>query len=118
MSEWLWAGKSGGEDLASIYLFKVNNENSRAMCEICSKITIKTPERHQWHQLWADFTPCSWVCIVDFEQVNSNWGNKDGVPVRFIKWFHSFCSCNQQNIPNYLILLQGFEIFVFDSFSG
>ena len=32
---------------ASIYLFKVNSENTRAMCEICSKLPIKTPERRQ-----------------------------------------------------------------------
>ena len=28
-----------------IYLFKVNYRNIRTMCEICSKLTIKTPER-------------------------------------------------------------------------
>ena len=27
------------------YLFKVNNRNARKSCEICSKLTIKTPER-------------------------------------------------------------------------
>ena len=26
------------------YMFKVSNKNSRARCEICSKLTIKTPE--------------------------------------------------------------------------
>ena len=31
---------------AGIYLFKVRNGNTRTMCEICSKVTIKT-ERHQ-----------------------------------------------------------------------
>ena len=30
---------------AGIYLFKVNNRNTRTRCEICSKLTIKTPER-------------------------------------------------------------------------
>ena len=30
---------------AGIYLFNVNNRNNRAMCEICSNLTIKTPER-------------------------------------------------------------------------
>ena len=30
---------------ASIHLFKVNNRNTRRMCEICSKLKIKTPER-------------------------------------------------------------------------
>ena len=32
---------------ASNYMFKVNNRNTRARCEICSKLTIKIPERRQ-----------------------------------------------------------------------
>ena len=28
-----------------IYLLKVNNGNTRSFCEICSKLTIKTPEQ-------------------------------------------------------------------------
>ena len=32
---------------AGIYLFKVNNENNRAICKTYSKLKIKTPERHQ-----------------------------------------------------------------------
>ena len=36
----------------SIYLFKVNNRNTRNWCEICSKVIIKTPERRHW--LWWD----------------------------------------------------------------
>ena len=32
---------------AGIYLRKVNNKSTRARCEICSKLTIKTPE---WRQ--------------------------------------------------------------------
>ena len=31
---------------AGNYLFEVNNRNTRTRCEICSKLTIKTPERH------------------------------------------------------------------------
>ena len=30
---------------ANIYLFKVNNRNTIKSCEICLKLTIKTPER-------------------------------------------------------------------------
>ena len=30
---------------AGNYMFKVNNRNLRTRCEICSKITIKTPEQ-------------------------------------------------------------------------
>ena len=32
---------------AGIYLLKVNNRNTRKRCEICPKLTIKTPERRQ-----------------------------------------------------------------------
>ena len=28
-----------------IYMFKVNNRNTRTRCEICSNLTLKTPER-------------------------------------------------------------------------
>ena len=46
----------------SIYLFKVNNSNTRKMCEICSKLTIKTREwRHGHHYN---------VFIVNFEYVS------------------------------------------------
>ena len=78
---------------AGIYLFKVNNRNTRTRCEICLKLTIKTPERHpkltiktlerrQWrrsglfiftpcstHMFTPYFTPCSSVSIVNFEQL-------------------------------------------------
>ena len=30
---------------AGNYMFKVNNRNTRTRCKICSKLTIKTPER-------------------------------------------------------------------------
>ena len=43
-------------------MLKVSNGNSRKKCEICSKLTIKTPEWRHWC--------CSGVFIVDFEQVN------------------------------------------------
>ena len=48
-----------------IYLFDFINYNRRAKCEICSKLTIETPEPHQWR--------CSGVFIVYFEQVNTRW---------------------------------------------
>ena len=32
---------------ANTYLFKVNNRKTEKSCEICSKLTIKTPERRQ-----------------------------------------------------------------------
>ena len=46
---------------AGIYLLKVNHRNTKTRCEICSKLTLK------------NFTPCSSISIVNFEQVNANW---------------------------------------------
>ena len=37
-----------------IYVFKVDNRSTIARCEICSKLTIKTPEQHQWLGLSTD----------------------------------------------------------------
>ena len=34
---------------AGNYMPKANNRNTRTRSEICSKLTIKTPERRQWH---------------------------------------------------------------------
>ena len=33
-----------------IYLFKVNNRNTTKRCEICSNLTVKTPERRNWRR--------------------------------------------------------------------
>ena len=41
-------------------MFKVNDRNTRTRCEICSKLTIKIPERR--------------VSIVNFEHVTAGWG--------------------------------------------
>ena len=46
----------------TISLLKVNNRNTRTRCEICSKLTIKTPEQRQWH--------CSGVFPVDLEHIS------------------------------------------------
>ena len=60
---------------AGIYLLKVSNRNTRIKCEICSKLTIKTPERPHWHRsdvFIANFehvSHCSSVYIVKFEHV-------------------------------------------------
>ena len=43
-------------------MFKVNNRNNRARCEICSKLTIKTTERRHLRR--------SGVFIVNFEHIS------------------------------------------------
>ena len=58
-------------------MLKVSNRNTRKKCEICSKVTIKTPERSHLRRsdvFIVNFEPFSGVPIVDFEQVNINWG--------------------------------------------
>ena len=47
---------------AMIYLFKVNNRDTIKRCEICSKFTIKTSDRHHQRR--------SGVFIVNFEHVS------------------------------------------------
>ena len=56
---------------ANIYLFKVNKKN-RKRWGICSKLTIKTPERGAFITL-TYFTAISSVSIVDLEQANKYW---------------------------------------------
>ena len=48
---------------AGTYLLKVNNRNTRTRCEICSKLTIKVPERRRGRISF----------IVDFEHVIAGW---------------------------------------------
>ena len=45
-----------------IYLLKVNIRNTRTRCEICSKLTIKMPERRHWRHYG--------VFIVNFEHIS------------------------------------------------
>ena len=60
-------------------MFKFNLRNTNTRCEICSKLTIKTPERSHWcHSgVFINFEHVSHlvlvVSIVNFEQVNASW---------------------------------------------
>ena len=54
--------------LANIYLFKVSNKNTSKRCEICSKLTIKTPG-----VFIINLEHFLQVFIVVFEQVNLSW---------------------------------------------
>ena len=51
-----------GEIPVGIYLLRVNTRNTWTSCEICSKLTITTPDRRQWRR--------SGVFIVNFEHVS------------------------------------------------
>ena len=64
---------------AGIYLLKVYNRNTKTRCEICSNLTVKTPERRQNDVIGVVlvsflltlniFQTLSSVSIVDFEHV-------------------------------------------------
>ena len=56
----------------SIYLFKVNNRNTRERCEICSKSWVNNENTRT-----MSITLFSTVSIVLFEQVNVSWVNTD-----------------------------------------
>ena len=61
--------------LANIYSFKVNNRNTRKICEICLKLTIMTSF---WclfvFLLTLDIFHTFFLCFsVDFEQANVSW---------------------------------------------
>ena len=47
---------------AGIYVLKFKNRDTRIRCEICSKLTIKSPERRHWRY--------SGVFIVNFKHIS------------------------------------------------
>ena len=51
----------GGICPAGIYLLKAKNRNTRTRCEICSELTIKTPERNRRR---------SGIFIINFEHIS------------------------------------------------
>ena len=53
-----------------IYLFKVNKENTRTICDISLNLTIKSLFWYLHCSLWTDLTHFFDVSIVDFEQLN------------------------------------------------
>ena len=59
-------------------MFRINNRNVRSMCEICSKLTVKTLEQHHWRRFGVFHVNfehisqlCSSVSISNFEQANT-----------------------------------------------
>ena len=82
---------------AGIYLLKVNNRNTRIRCEICSKLTIKIPERRQWDRSGIFIVHfehishlVSTVSIVNFEHLIAGWGKDWELEAKTnLKWYHA-----------------------------
>ena len=61
------------------YLLKVNDGNSRGICETCSKLTIKGKERNHWHRssvFIVKFFKKSYILLV-FQIIDSKHINID-----------------------------------------
>ena len=65
---------------ANNYFFKVNNRSTRKRCEICPKLTIKTPLRRQWRRSSVFIFNLERIShllllfrLFYFEQVNVSW---------------------------------------------
>ena len=70
-----------------IYLFKVNNQNTRSMCEVCSKLRINTLE---WH--------CFGVFIV--------WTGSKKIPFLAKAWHwcvHLYLDCSKLDLSSWVI---------------
>ena len=82
--------------IVSIYLFKINNGNTRTMCEIYSELTIKTTKQREWFHSGVfiiSFDQISHIiCIVDLEQLNTNCVCS-GLPLTFNFSFKGFQAC-------------------------
>ena len=52
-----------------IYMFKVNNRNTRTRCEICSKLTIKTLERHHYKVLEVNLRRRKWFINGSYDYI-------------------------------------------------
>ena len=70
---------TGKNSSTNICLFIMNNSNTRKRFEICSKLTIKSPQRRStvnivnFDHISYLFTSFCSVSTVDFEQVNVCW---------------------------------------------
>ena len=73
---------------AGFYLLKVNNRNTRARCEVCSTLTIKTPERRRSGAFIVNiehFTPCSSASIFTFKHVIASYFEPVCEPGKYLK---------------------------------
>ena len=72
---------------ASIYLLKISNKNTRTICEICSELSVKTPERHcSGVFIFVNLKHISYIVLSVFI-VNFKAGPQFWNPRNFLAWF-------------------------------
>ena len=93
-----------------IYLFKIKNRNLRKKCEICSKVTMKTPKRCRSGVLNVN----SGTYIVDFEQINTGYINNSTKKVQFTGLYKRFhlISINSFTLPSFTHLINSCSFVV------
>ena len=83
---------------ANIYLFKLNNRNTRKkvwyLFKFNDNITRKTPFWCFYCWFWTYFTPFSSVSIVDSEQVNISWESTKTNLTHFTPMLHFHIPCS------------------------
>ena len=69
-------------------MFKVNNRNTRRRCEICSKLTIKIPERRQWivFSYIINYVNIIWISLIG----QRFWGEKVSHDKNFPKFISAY----------------------------
>ena len=90
-------------------MFKVNYKSNRKRCQICSKLTIKTPERRQWRH--SGVFVVSIKHISHFEQVNVSW-ELFSYLFRYSCLFYSTSMSNFKNIKIYKFWHNLYSLFV------
>ena len=61
-------------------MLNINNRNNSTRSEICSKLTLKTPEPHHWRRsgvFFVNFEHISHLVSVFLEQVNVGYGREE-----------------------------------------
>ena len=106
---------------------QINIETLEKGGEICSKLMIKTPTRstikktttnqlcQHYCSIWADFTHCSGVSIVDFEQVNVAWVWKlFRTPIKMQNLLipYDFRNIQEWKIPVLESLAEGLQLYL------
>ena len=84
--------------LAGIYLFKVNNGNSRTTCYLCSKLTIMTLKRRHWRSSGIsidNFEHVSNIALVlpSFNLNSEHSGNGVFLEIVVMLWFFNHLRC-------------------------
>ena len=109
-----WLGSKCGNKYLQYLQHRHWNTSTNKICEICTQLTIKTPEWFHWHHYSVStlnlqrILRCSGVSMVAFEQENADWANNSSLTVSnkhhmykalskyfcwgpLLKWRLSFC---------------------------